>query len=562
MSYSQVADPPEIASPFEIRRSAEKIARMPRRPHAEQMWASLIFIISLLYLFLFRHYSVMDLDEGIVLQGAERILHGQVPYRDFFMFYTPGSVYLVALLFKVFGDSLNVARTAVAIAGAGCTVITYLLSRRVCSRNIALVAAGLSITNSVAYRFLVLHNWFATFFACLTLYAVVRLWESEKPMWALATGSLAALTTLIEQSKGAGLCLGLAIGYLILRIFFRKDFLRRSHITLLGVGFLLPWFLTFLYFGWKHSIGSMLQNWLWPLHHYAQSNRVFYGYQNWPEDARDKIFYTGAIWVRIVKYVAMSPGFIVPCLPLAAVAWLAYETLRAGNMRSSSSRSDYYILVSAASSGLLLSVLMVRADITHFMYLAPIWYVVLAWILGSRGLRSPVLHKMRPFLIVYVCIAFGLMSFALVLGVNGARNHIQTQRGIVVTSQKDTVIDYVQAHVASGDNLLVYPYLPLYNYLTETLSPAPLDFFQAGMNTPQQAQEIINSLKSHEARAVLFEPGFAAKVASTWPNTPLTAIVADPVADFIVRNYRTCAALTTPSDSRFQFMVRKDESCD
>src|ERR1700692_4769672 len=136
MSNSQVIDLSDIAPPFETRRSVGKIARMPHPRYSEQMWASLTFIISLLYLFLFRHYSVMDLDEGIVLQGAERILHGQVPYRDFFMFYTPGSVYLVALLFKVFGDSLNVARTGIAIAGAGCTVIAYLLSRRACSRNI------------------------------------------------------------------------------------------------------------------------------------------------------------------------------------------------------------------------------------------------------------------------------------------------------------------------------------------------------------------------------------------------------------------------------------------
>jgi hypothetical protein len=43
----------------------------------------------------------MDPDEGIILQGAERILRGQVPYRDFFSFFTPGSYYLLALLFKI-----------------------------------------------------------------------------------------------------------------------------------------------------------------------------------------------------------------------------------------------------------------------------------------------------------------------------------------------------------------------------------------------------------------------------------------------------------------------------
>ncbi len=188
----------------------------------ERLLPFLIFVVSLLYLSLFRRFSVMDLDEGIILQAAERILHGQVPYRDFFMFYTPGSAYLVAALFKVFGDSFAVARSSIAVAGAVCTAITYVLSRRVCSRNIALLAAALSMLNSFAYRFLVLHNWYGTLFASLAIYAALRLWESQRSSWAFVCGSLAAITTLIEQSKGAGLCLGLVVGYLILRFSGRR----------------------------------------------------------------------------------------------------------------------------------------------------------------------------------------------------------------------------------------------------------------------------------------------------------------------------------------------------
>jgi hypothetical protein len=81
------------------------------------------------------------------------------------------------------------------------------------------------------------------------------------------------------------------------------------------------------------------------------------------------------------------------------------------------------------------------------------------------------------------------------------------------------------------------------------------------MNTPRQALEIIDSLKSHPNQAVLFEPGFGGKFASSWPNTPLSSIVNDPVADFIARNYRVCQALVTPLSWRFQFMMPKDKSC-
>src|SRR5438874_8636742 len=89
----------------------------------------LVFVMSLAYLSIFRHCTSLEPDEGIVLQGAERILRGEVPYRDFFSFYTPGCFYLAGFLFRVAGDSLVVARIGLAVVGAICLVITYLLAR-------------------------------------------------------------------------------------------------------------------------------------------------------------------------------------------------------------------------------------------------------------------------------------------------------------------------------------------------------------------------------------------------------------------------------------------------
>src|SRR5205823_2690942 len=150
-------------------------------------------------------------------------------------------------------------------------------------------------------------------------------------------------------------------------------------------------------------------------------------------------------------------------------------------------------LISAAISGLFLSVVIVRADIIHFMYLAPLWFVLLAWVLGSRHLVRLVLTKIRPYLVAYVSVAFGMMALAVLLTATGARNQIQSRRGMITTGEKDTVIEYVQAQIAPGQELLVYPYLPLYNYLTATRSPSPYDYFQPGMNTSDQAKQVIAS---------------------------------------------------------------------
>jgi hypothetical protein len=149
------------------------------------------------------------------------------------------------------------------------------------------------------------------------------------------------------------------------------------------------------------------------------------------------------------------------------------------------------------------------------------------------------------------------MALALLLVAISASNRIETRRGTITTTSKDSVIGYVQSHVAPGQEILVYPYLPLYNYLTATRSPSAHDYFQPGMNTKQQADEIILSLKSHPARSILFEPWFASKFSSSWPRTPLSAIAYDSVGDFIVQNYQVCAILQSPAGWQFEYLVRK-----
>jgi hypothetical protein len=108
--------------------------------------------------------------------------------------------------------------------------------------------------------------------------------------------------------------------------------------------------------------------------------------------------------------------------------------------------------------------------------------------------------------------------------------------------------------------MLVYPYLPLYNYLTETRSPSRFDYFQPGMNTSAQAQDILSSLQTSDA-PVLLEPWFAEKIATSWPQTSIQSIAGDPVADYIAKNYRICKLLESPEGWRFQFMVRRETVC-
>ena len=537
---------------------------LPEKLPLERWIAFGVFTISLFYLCLFRRYTSLDPDEGIILQGAQRIVQGQVLYRDFFSYFTPGSYYLLALLFKVFGSSMLVARTALAVYGAFFSVFTYLLARRVCSRWVALAAAYLVTWTCLPWRFMILHNWDSTLWACATVYCAVWLLQAPRWGWALATGSFASLTVLFEQSKGAGLVLGLGLGLILLVLFARSTLrLIQGQWVTLGIGLAWPFALTLVYFAAHHGLPAMLADWFWPLQNYSKVNSVPYGYMNWSDQSRERLFGSGPWLVRAIASFTVSPGFLLPVLPIIAIVLLIYWLLKVKREKLAVDRAAYYILVCSSILGLLFSVLISRADILHFAYLTPLLYLVLAWVMDGADVRGQLIRFTRPLVSLGILITFTALGMAFLVRTRNAKSVIETRRGLILGRSSDPILEYVQAHVPAGARILVYPYLPLYYYLTATSSPVPYEYLQPGMHTPEQEQEVIRDVSQDRTAVVLLEPAFNDKIPTSWPNTPLRALTRDRVADYILANYRPCRVLVSASDWdwRFVFMVRKDLVC-
>jgi hypothetical protein len=598
-----------------------------------------IFALTFAYLLLFRRYTAMEPDEGIILQGAQRILQGQVLYRDFFSFFTPGSYYLLALLFKIFGSSMMVARTKLAVEGGFFSVFTYLMARRVCARWSALLTAYLVTITCLPWRFLTLHNWDSTLWACGAIYCAVRWVEtmtdapltrlgplatlspgeraeqkmtqpalsrkggkaeaaqsfpssgtlrffhvfrfrqkSRRPpkarglrypvlsslsFWAFATGSLIAITVLFEQSKGTGLALGVCVGFAILFFVPGQRSMRfgRGCWIALGAGFVWPFVITFGYFGLQHALPALWADWVWPLHHYTSANTVPYGYQEWSSFAPKEMLHSGLLTQQILTLVTLSPSFLLPVLPIIAVVLLVHWGLASRRGTLAPDRAAYYILVCCSVGGLLLSVMVVRANVIHFVYLIPTLYLVLAWLVDGADIHSGFVNSMRPVLLICICIVFTALGMAFLVRNRNGRWWMETRRGTVYTPAPDTVLSYTQAHAPAGSSILVYPYLPLYYYLTATYSPTGFDYLQPGMHTREQDEEAIREVETDRTRFVLFEPGFNQKIAASWPNTPLRSIAIDPVGDYILAHYHPCAVLHSAARWRFLFMVRKGLSC-
>jgi hypothetical protein len=93
------------------------------------------------YALLFNRANVLSHSIGYNLYASERVLNGDVPYRDFHTLYPPAIFYLNAALFKWMGASLYTALLGVLVFKVLTVVVIYLCGLQVLPRTWALLAA-------------------------------------------------------------------------------------------------------------------------------------------------------------------------------------------------------------------------------------------------------------------------------------------------------------------------------------------------------------------------------------------------------------------------------------
>src|SRR5215813_12081175 len=104
-----------------------------------------IVVAALLFGSVFARENSLSYSIGYNLTGAERVLAGEVPYRDFHTLYPPAIVYLNAILFRFFGVSLITALAGVLFFKVLTTATLYLCARSFVDRLPAFVIAAFSL---------------------------------------------------------------------------------------------------------------------------------------------------------------------------------------------------------------------------------------------------------------------------------------------------------------------------------------------------------------------------------------------------------------------------------
>jgi len=155
------------------------------------------------FFFLISNAPVNPYDEGFVLYAAERILRGDLPYRDFQLHYTPAQFYVLAALFKAFGHSIFVERMWDAVVRTGVVAAGFALARTLMPPAPAAIAALLVMLRLGASGFYGINLFPALLFALLSGACLLASFPGARRGWLIAAGLLAGVAVLFRQDVGS-----------------------------------------------------------------------------------------------------------------------------------------------------------------------------------------------------------------------------------------------------------------------------------------------------------------------------------------------------------------------
>lgn len=142
-------------------------------------------------------------DAGAYAQSADRVLHGQLPHRDFVEVYTGGLTYLDAAAMRVFGENLAAERFMLFACFMAWIPAFYWIACQFCRDWIAGALVLLAVAWSVPNYSEAVPSWYNLFFATFGVAAFLAYIKRPAWKWLLVAGVCGGLSFL---AKSVGLC--------------------------------------------------------------------------------------------------------------------------------------------------------------------------------------------------------------------------------------------------------------------------------------------------------------------------------------------------------------------
>ena len=153
-------------------------------------------------------------DQVFFWTDAQRMLHGERIYQDFFRFTPPGVDLVFVTAFKVFGPRLWVTNAIVLVLGIALCWMCFSIARQLMDQTRAALAAVLFLVLIYGSLLNATHHWFSL----LAVMGAARLLMASRAAGALAiAGGLLGVASFFTQTAGV-LCLVAVLVFLTLEL--------------------------------------------------------------------------------------------------------------------------------------------------------------------------------------------------------------------------------------------------------------------------------------------------------------------------------------------------------
>lgn len=485
-------------------------------PSSERPWLRLIpwgtlavLVISGAWLIPYYHIPPSSTDEGMIASGAERILRGQIPYRDFFSELGPGSFYLQAAIFHFEGISVSAMRLTAWVLGVILSGLIYILGKNIIRGPAIFAPPLIFVATCYPFAYYVNHHWWGNFFFMLDLVCLAAFTRvpgenslSMKRLLLSGAGLFSSLTLLCMQPKGA-FALFTGVCFLILAEMLSGKQSWRSALKMglrwclwFVLGAVAPMAVAFGYLGFNGANGA----WVYDNLTFLFTN--YLPYETWPGIYSFTRFAHVFHWVAddlSLQSVTYFLGFYFyavagPLIGFAgAIGQIRHERFM------DPGRSRLLLLFFFAGLGSLASELH-EPNILHLIWAAPLILIPFVDTCNEAIFRG---GRWRPWLVPIAGLTIVLLIVVAIRreAHTGVRNvPVTTRRGtlfqepeLAAISQK--WVDAIERAVPAGGKTFIFPYDAEFFFLTGTRNPTRYDVLVPGFHSSRQFEEAISSLQ-------------------------------------------------------------------
>lgn len=433
------------------------------------------------------NHLVYTNDEGIILDASRRMVEGEHPYVDFFGYMSPGSYWLQAAVFQLFGVSLRAGRLVVlADLAALCAMILW-LTARFASRRAGWIAALLFLAFQATQPGLLTaqHRWDSAALSLLSIVLLVRGSDSRASLWFAAAGVVQAAAVFFTPSMG--LLVMATAAWLLLQPSLRP------HLAPFAAGGILLAATLLAAMIFNGTLEAFLRQMLWLKENYSGVNIMPYGSIIGGYGA----LFRGATGVELILRTGIVLCIALPAiLPVAALAAWMIAFLRGRKPADAS-----LILLLLAAMAASVATAFPRADVMHLAFVAaPVTVLFAVW--SARHLPPRAGFAMVLFLGFWAV----LFTWNYALMRTGERIVSLPAGGLRVAASEAAAWERLAALVRPGDTAFVHPYMPVLYFLTQTRNPTRFSFLASGMMKAREERIALDELDRDPPRWVLHLP--------------------------------------------------------